>query len=70
MKLLFASSDPALVERFKNKLTAVGISSEVRRLAPTSDSNLPCYPELWVANTGTHYETAVALFANFQSSRN
>ena len=70
MKLLFASSDPALVERFKNKLTAVGISSEVRRLPVTSDSMLPSYPELWVATHGGHYETAVELFANFQSSRN
>ena len=70
MKLLFASSDPALVERFKNKLTAVGISSEVRRLPSTSDSKLPNYPELWVATHGSHFETAVELFANFQSSRN
>jgi hypothetical protein len=68
MKLLFASSDPVLVERFKVKLSSAGIASEVRRLADSNDLRLPCYPELWVSQE-RHFQTAVDLFAHFQSTR-
>jgi hypothetical protein len=69
MRFLFASSDPALVERFKNRLDSSGIPFEVRGLVRAADSNLPSYPELWVAN-GDYFESAVSLFTSFQSSRN
>jgi hypothetical protein len=69
MKLLFASSDPKLVQQFKYKLELAGIASEVRNGFQSPEAKTAGYPELWIPQEG-EFQTAVSLFARFHSQRN
>ena len=63
MRLLFSSSDPAEVERFRQTLAAAGIACEIRHdLAGPNTLGIASYPELWIQDDND-FRAASMLFA-------
>jgi hypothetical protein len=64
MKMLFSARNRAQVEQARDRLTAAGISCEVREYrANSAETGSVPYRELWV-QASTDYHTASILYAS------